>query len=114
MAGKQRYKAQEVADALVEAKGIKSLAAELLGCDWKTVDNYCKRYRVCQEACEVAREELVDLAESKLWVAVNAGQWPQVKYTLSTLGRKRGYGEVGDEDRPVVVRILKPGQLDRI
>jgi hypothetical protein len=34
---------------------------------------------------------MVDIAESKLHEAVERGEWRAVRYTLSTLGRDRGY-----------------------
>ena len=34
---------------------------------------------------------MVDIAESKLHEAVERGEWRAVGYTLSTLGRDRGY-----------------------
>jgi len=38
-----------------------------------------------------ARETMVDLAQSKLYDAVERGEWPAVHYTLSTLGKDRGF-----------------------
>jgi hypothetical protein len=38
--GKPRYSADEVATALLEAQGLRSIAAERLGCSRETVDQY--------------------------------------------------------------------------
>lgn len=40
----QRYTAKEVAQALIETKGMVYIAAQRLGCDPDTIRNYCKRY----------------------------------------------------------------------
>ncbi len=87
----QRYSPVKVAEALRQAAGIKCHAAELLHCTRSTVDAYIKRYPEVHEAWIDARETLVDLAQSKLQTAVERGEWPAVHYTLSTLGKDRGF-----------------------
>ncbi|MBN1136715.1 MAG: hypothetical protein JXM73_09015, partial [Anaerolineae bacterium] len=55
------------------------------------VDGYIKRHPEVREAWIDARETMVDMAESKLHAAVERGVWRAIRYTLSTLGRDRGY-----------------------
>ena len=87
----QRYSPGKVAEALRQASGIKSHAATLLHCTRATVDAYIKRYPEVHEAWIDARETLVDLAQSKLQAAVEREEWPAIQYTLSTLGKDRGF-----------------------
>lgn len=90
---RERFTAKQVAAALLEARGVKAAAARLLGCNRNTVERYINAYPTVKEACEIARAELIDLAESKLVEQLEAGEWPAIKYTLSTLGKDRGYVE---------------------
>lgn len=90
---KQRYTAAEVIDALERARGIKAVAAKILGCTRQTVERYAKRYATVAQACRQARETLVDVAEGQLVKSVDAGEWPAVRYVLATLGKSRGYAE---------------------
>jgi hypothetical protein len=58
------------------------------------------RYADVQAAFEEGRSELVDDAESQLVAMVQAGEWPAVRYTLSTLGKDRGYTTRPDPEPP--------------
>ena len=91
MADKQHFTAAQVAAAVRQARGIKAAAARTLGCEWGTVDNYCKRYPSVQAAIDQQREILVDIAESHFVRWVDAGQERAVYWALSTLGKDRGY-----------------------
>jgi hypothetical protein len=88
-----RYTAEQVATALRAEHGIKIDAARSLGCHRSTIDRYIKRYPEVREAFEEAREILIDRAEAQLTAAVDAGDWPAVRFTLVTLGKERGYAE---------------------
>lgn len=108
---KERYTTEEVIAAIREAKGIKMTAARALGCTWWTVNNYCKRHPTVQRAYQETREELVDLAESKLRNKVDRGAWPAIKWVLATLGKDRGWVErkelTGAEGGPVKWKIVE-------
>jgi hypothetical protein len=93
MPGKQRFSARQVADALVETKGMLSYAAKKLQCDVDTVQNYCKRYPTVDAVRCAARTEMLDLAELKLWAAIQNGEGWAVQFALRSIGRDRGYGE---------------------
>jgi hypothetical protein len=69
------------------------LAAERLHCDPQTVLNYCKRYPSVEAAKVAARGALLDVAEVKLWQAVQRGEAWAIAFALKTIGRTRGYGE---------------------
>ena len=45
-----RFTAQQVADALTQAKGFISIAAINLGCANNTVRNYIEKYAICKQA----------------------------------------------------------------
>jgi hypothetical protein len=87
------YTAQQVIDALKATRGMVYLTARRLGCDPDTVMRYCKRYPTVEQAKHEARGELLDVAEVKLWQAVQQGEHWAITFALRTVGRDRGYGE---------------------
>ena len=93
MANKPRYTAQQVIAALQQTRGMVYLAAKQLRCDPDTIQNYCKRYPTVAAAKEAARGELLDVAELKLWQAVNNGESWAIAFCLKTIGKTRGYVE---------------------
>jgi hypothetical protein len=93
VARKQRYTAQQVIDALQTTKGMVFLAAKRLQCAPETVVNYCRRYPSVEAAKQDARGELLDVAEIKLWQAVQRDDAWAIAFALRTLGRGRGYVE---------------------
>lgn len=98
MANKEQQTPEATIRALQKAKGIKSRAAEYLGCSRWTVDNMCQKYPEVQRAYLEEREKLVDKGESKLLKFLDDDSNPKVqakmvKFLLSTVGRDRGYGD---------------------
>ena len=83
--------ATQYQEAIVAAHGILSSAARRLGCSRTAIHKACKRHPTVQKALDEARDEILDLAESRLFEAVNAGSLPAVMFMLSTIGRDRGY-----------------------
>ena len=88
----ERFSPEKVAEALRRAGGVKAHAARMLHCSRDMIDGYIKRHPEVREAWIDARETMVDMAETKLHAAVERGEWRAIRYTLSTLGRERGYG----------------------
>ena len=93
MAKPHRFTTKQVIEALKAAKGMVSLAAQRLQCDPDTVQNYCKKFPSVAQAKDNARTELLDLAELRLWQAVQRGDGWAIAFCLKTIGRARGYGE---------------------
>lgn len=111
----ERYAPLLVAEALLLSGGIKSHAAARLGCSRSTVQAYIRRHPEVRAAWQEARDILLDNAESKLAKLVDEGNWQAVRYTLSTLGKDRGFTARRDafpaspslsEDREAAVRAL--------
>jgi hypothetical protein len=90
---KQRYTAQQVAQALIETKGMVYIAAQRLGCDPDTIRNYCKRYPTVQAARDAERGRMIDIAELKLYQSIQNGEAWGITLCLKTLGKDRGYVE---------------------
>ena len=112
MAAKNKFSTETVIKALKKARGIKAVAAKILGCDRHTVDNYIKRHPTVAKAYQEQRETLIDVAEGKLITKLDADESWAIKFVLTTLGKKRGYVErqeiAGVEDAPLAVRIYIP------
>jgi len=103
-----RFTAEEVAAALLQAKGNREEAARKLDCRLETVNLYLQRYRVVRAALQEAREVRLDHVESKLADAVDAGEWRAVSFVLVHLGKERGY----DRKRPLQPRV-RPSSMPR-
>ena len=84
---------REVAEALVKARGLQTVAAQMLGCEWKTVREYVKRYPECAEALELANTALGDLAETKLVDNISTGDQRAIEFYLKSKHKQRGYAE---------------------
>ena len=108
---KQRFTPKQVADTLNETRGMVFLAAKKLGCSDDTIYNYAKRYKAVGDALRQQRGQFVDMAELKLWNAVNEGEAWAVQFALRTLGKERGYVErqevTGKDGEAFVIEIKR-------
>jgi hypothetical protein len=93
MAGRPRYTADQVARALKATRGLVSLAAQHLGCDPDTVQGYCRRHATVEAAKRQARDSILDVAEARLFLAVDRGEAWAITFYFKTIGCIRGYGE---------------------
>lgn len=97
-------------EALQKAHGLKTGAAEILACDFITVDRYCKRYPACQAVVDHWRKRRVDRAEYKLDEAIERGEAWAIALTLKTTGKDRGYVErteqTGADGGPARVELI--------
>jgi hypothetical protein len=93
MARPHRYKADEVSKALKDAQGLVSVAARALGCRTQTIYNYMKKYKSVERARFESREQLLDLAEAKLFEQIKDGNMTGIIFALKTVGKHRGYVE---------------------
>jgi hypothetical protein len=110
MPNKHRYTAAQVEQALIETKGMMFIAAQRLGCDPETIRNYCRRYPSVQAAKDAQRGAMIDLAELKLWQAIQEGEAWGITLCLKTLGKDRGYVErqelTGQDGQGMVLRVV--------
>ena len=88
----ERFTAQQVADALTAGHGFVSVAAKSLSTTDQTIRDYMKRYAVVKQACEDAREKMIDYAEGALYKQIQEGNITAIIFFLKTQGRKRGNG----------------------
>lgn len=80
-------------EALTVAKGNVSHAARLIGCDRATVRQHMLKHPEVMAAKEAGEEVRLDVAESSLDRAAEAGEAWAVCFLLKTRGKSRGYTE---------------------
>lgn len=88
-----KYTRDEIARGILEAKGLITQAALIVGCTPQTIHNYIARYPDLQDVLNQAREQTIDIAERKLYELVEKGELGAVIFLLKTLGKSRGYIE---------------------
>lgn len=118
----QRYTPEQVIDAIVRGNGMTSHAAKLLGCSIKTVENYVKRNKLIRQAFDDERTKQLDAAELALKAATLSQQPWAVTFTLSTIGKARGYtrqdevkhsGQIEVPIREIVIERAPVAKRDR-
>lgn len=92
----ERYKAEQVIDAIQASKGLITVAARRLNCHPDTVRRYQREYPTVAAAIKEQREGVTDLAEAALFRAINDGEAWAVCFYLKTQGKERGYIERSD------------------
>lgn len=91
-----------------QAKGLISVAAGLIGCNTLTIYKRIKSSPDVAEAVKEARNKQVDIAEDKLWKAVDKEAPWAIAMVLKGPGKDRGYVDRvqqrigGDEEAPPV------------
>ena len=84
---------KQVKKALQQKKGIVSDAAKILGISATALHRRIQRNKSLQVVKWEARESIIDMAESGLITNLRTKKPWAIKYTLSTLGKSRGYVE---------------------
>jgi hypothetical protein len=74
MVGRPQYTDEQIIDALKRHKGMIYLAAEALGCHPDTIRDRAKRVPGVRAVLEVERGRTTDVAELKLYQAVQNGE----------------------------------------
>jgi len=92
----RKYTVDQMSEALRQA-GSKHGASLLLSCDRKTIDRYLLEFPDMNEALMEAKEAMVDVAQDSLLAMLQdrdcKGHNTACFFTLSTLGKQRGYSK---------------------
>ncbi len=89
-------------EAIVASHGILAAAARRLGVSRVAVHKAVNKHPTLKAVVDDSRAEIIDLAEVKLFAAVNAGHLPAVMFVLSTIGKNRGYVTRQELDAPAL------------
>lgn len=104
------YKAEEVAKAITDAKGLITVAAKRLGCSPNTIYAHIEKNPTVKQAMEDARAAMTDFAESALYAKIQGGDTTAIIFYLKTQGKKRGYVErqefTGADGDKLTVRVI--------
>jgi len=107
---KRERTAARIIEAVKECKGLLTLVAEKTGLGYRTVNRYATEFPTVQEAVREAKEGMVDLAESKLFAAIDKGDAWAICFYLKTQAKHRGYVErqeiTGEGGKPVKTEII--------
>ncbi len=87
----KRHTVADYTEALTRPHGLIAFAARRLGVSRQAVYNMINRHPEVNEAMTDAREELLDLAETKVFAAVAQGNLKICCWVLERLGKHRGY-----------------------
>ena len=88
---RKRHTVADYTEAITKSHGLVAFAARRLGVSRQAVYNMVNRHPEVNEAMIDAREELLDLAESKVFAAVARGNLKICCWVLERLGKHRGY-----------------------
>ena len=112
----ERWRNQQIIEALKRTNGLVSLAAQNLGCSPQTIYNRAKRVPSVQQVIDDSRDGLVDLAELALRrcivgdreKGIEPAGWA-VALVAKTLGKKRGYVERQEIEQSgeVLIRVVR-------
>ena len=109
-----RLSTNDIAEALILAKGIFAVAARHLGCHRNTITNRLKRNQKLRDLVKQIDADVGDLAEQRLFRLINDGHFGAIKFYLSTKQKHRGYvvrqqiSPVTDPDNPNTGVIVIP------
>lgn len=115
---KGKYKIKDltrVFEVIIEENGIKNRICKRLGITMVTFNKMLARHDKLNEAFEIAKNKILDIAESSLIEKVLAKDVQATIFLLRTVGRKRGYREdieVVPPEKPVF--IMKKKERDNI
>ena len=93
MSNTELFTIEQVAEALRNAAGIRSAAAQQLDCSPTTITNYIERHPELAAVEHEAIETRLDLAESKLLSNIKDGKEASIFFFLKCKGKHRGYVE---------------------
>lgn len=112
---------EQVEAALRATGGFLALAAQRLGCSYKTVYRRIRASARLQDALQEIADKKLDLAEAALTKAINSGEAWAVCFYLKCKGKHRGYVErtevTGRDGGPIehsAMEKLSDEELDKI
>ena len=87
----KRLNDKQIKKAIEKAYGNVTAAADSLGYSPSQVRRRINGSKMLQRTLEEAREQVVDIAESKRLELIYAGDWKAIEHALRTWGAKRGH-----------------------
>ncbi len=91
--GSRVYSLEQVAASLQRARGLVTLAATDLGADYRTVRKMVDESKTLQKVQADAKQQVGDIAEGRLFEAINRGEPWAIQFFLRTQMQSRGYSD---------------------
>ena len=85
--------ASDMIDAITQARGFVTKAADILGVSRNTFYVYMKKYKTVQQALDDTREKRHEWVESKLMGQIDKDNLTAIIFYLKTQGKHLGYVE---------------------
>ena len=103
--------AKEMINAIKQARGFVTQAADILDIGRTTFYRYLKKYATAQQALSDTREKRHEWVESKLMKAIDGDNLTAIIFYLKTQGKHLGYVErqefTGADGQPHKVEIIE-------
>lgn len=103
------FSSEQVLKAIKGSKGNISKIAKKLKCNWHTAKKYIESFEETKKAYNDENEQVLDIADEKLYQLVEEGDLGAIKWLQSTKGKHRGYvqrqehtGKDGDKLQTVI------------
>ena len=104
---------EDLKKAIHESKGIVTAVCKKLDITRWAFYKRCQTNPELVRELAVAREELADVAELKLWEKLKEGDIRAILFTLKTIGKDRGFVERQEiEQNSTVTNIIEVPKLD--
>ena len=84
---------EAILEAINGSGGIITSIANKLGCAWDTANKYVNKNEKTRTAYRNEKEKILDLSENVVYQSIKNGNTQDAKWVLSTLGKKRGFGD---------------------
>lgn len=113
----RNFTCEQLIEAIDGSLGLLTNVARRLNCDRNTVERYVNRFPKAQEALKNEREKVTDVAEGKLFQALNKGERWAVKFYLTMQAQQRGYMTTQmvkqDNSKPLNINLSGVGTVDK-
>lgn len=110
MGAPKKYTQENILEAIKGSGAIVSTVARRLGCEWITAKRYIEKWETTQRAFLDEEETILDMAEGKLYEAIQNNDIQAAKWILSTKGKRRGFSEKQEIEHsskePIVIEIV--------
>jgi len=108
---KKERTCERIIEAIYASRGLLTLAAKKAGVCYRTVIRYAEEFESVKKAIDESQNQMLDVAEGKLFQAIGAENMTAIIFFLKTRGKARGYVErqefSGPEGGPIVTTNAK-------
>jgi len=112
----KNYNITAIKKAIENSRGLYTVIAQRLKCEWHTAKKYVEMHEETREAYNDEFESSIDVAESKLFENIDEGDNTAIIFYLKTRAKHRGYVErselTGVGGRDLIPQVIKWGDKE--